>query len=108
MKKPVVRMAVISLLAFAIAGARPLALAQSADDGKPTAQNKQTPGSEKKKGAIPFRPIFDSLERCASDYQRLANAANGLGTTFSVSRNWVHALSRNVGGKATPAAMSAL
>lgn len=53
-------------------------------------------------------PIFDSLKCCFADVQRLAKTPNGLGTTFPSSGHCGHGFSRNVGGRATPAAMNAL
>ena len=55
-----------------------------------------------------LKPIFDSLKNRSPDNQQLRKVPNGLGTTFSASRFWTHIFSRNVGGKATPAAMNAL
>ena len=57
---------------------------------------------------LKLKPIFDSLKTCSADFQGLAKTSNGLGTTFPVFGRWVHGFSRNVGGRATPAAMKAL
>jgi hypothetical protein len=55
-----------------------------------------------------LKPIFDSLKSWHFDVQRLTKTPNGLGTTFLVPWSWIQAFSRNVGGRATPAAINAL
>jgi len=57
---------------------------------------------------LEVKPFFDSMNSWPADFEGLAKTPRGLGTTCSAFQHRAHAFSRNVGGRATPAAMNAL
>ena len=69
MKGPVLKLAVLSLLGLAVAGAPVLARAQTTNDAKPAAEKMGTSKAEKKTGAIPFNGKVAVIDKKARTFK---------------------------------------